>query len=189
MTLSASLLDIKALSGTWESLDLEPIPEPVSLAGTGQIFITRAFDFQDRTWRVRFSAWADKNRRVHLFDGVFGGTFELEDEWAPVPGARAAVFHFSRRLFTVHTPQLARQLSEAGSGDGNWIPGVQQDISRTGALVFPSVTKVGTEYDLVAFEKDPDGETELYLGDRSHEMNAPDRRPKKRIAWPIRRTA
>lgn len=181
---SQTLPEYRSLEGTWES----PRPEPLALADGTQLFITRAFDFEDRTWRVRFSGYADPERRARLFDGVGEGTFELESAWAPVPGARAAVFHFSRRLFAVHTTRLARQLIESREGPGPWAPGIQQDVTDTGVLFVPSLAKVGTEYDLVAFDRGPDGELDLYLGDRSQEMNQPQLRPKKRTAWPVRRT-
>jgi hypothetical protein len=184
MTPSSPLPDFEVLSGTWESPVLESMPLPVG----GQMFLTRAFDFDDKKWRVRFSLWSDSDRRCRLFDGVGEGEFELEGSWTPVPGARAAVFHFSRRLLTVHTRQLARQLTESGAGQGQWAPGIQQDVSSTGALFVPSLAKVPTEYDLLAFDRSRNGELDLYLGDRSHEMNEPNLRPKKRSTWPIRRT-
>ncbi len=185
MTPSISLPDIETLKGTWESPELEPMPLPDG----NKMFITRTFDFHDQRWRVRFSGYADGNRRVRLFDGVADGTFDLKDAWDPVPGARAAEFHFSRRLFLVHTWQLARQLNESKAGNGEWAPGLQQDVSQTGALFVPTLAQVATEYDLVAFDKGPHGEMDLYLGDRAHEMNEPHLRPKKRAAWPVRRTA
>jgi hypothetical protein len=185
-----SLPDIETLNGTWESPAPEPMPrEGRSDASASQTFVTRAFDFHDQNWRVRYTGYADPDRRVRVFDGVNEGTFELKDSWDPVPGARAAVFHFSRRLLTVHTPQLAKQLSEIKAGNGTWAPGIQQDVSVTGALFVPSLAKISAEYDLVAFEQRPNGELDLYLGDRSHEMNTPELRPKKRIAFPVRRTA
>jgi hypothetical protein len=185
MTSFNVLPDIETLAGTWESPALEPMPLP----GGTQLFITRAFDFHDRNWRVRFCGWADAGGRSRLFDGVGEGTYALEDAWAPVAGARAAVFHFSRRLFMPHTAQLARQLTESGAGQGPWAPGIQQDVSLTGALFVPSLAQVGTEYDLVAFDEGPDGALDLYLGDRSHEMNQPGLRPTKRNAFPVRRIA
>jgi hypothetical protein len=190
MHLYLSLPDIETLNGTWESPALEPMPrEGRSDGGASQRFVTRAFDFQDRNWRVRYSGYADQNRRTRLFDGVSEGTFELQDSWEPVPGARAAIFHFSRRLLTVHIPQMAKELNEMKAGNGSWAPGIQQDVSRTGALFVPSLAKSSAEYDLVAFDEGPNGELDLYLGDRSHEMNTPELRPKKRIAFPVRRTA
>ena len=185
MTPSISLPDIATLTGTWESPDLELMPLPDG----NKIFITRAFDFHDRSWRVRFTGYADDQRRVRLFDGVGEGTFDLKGAWGAVPGALAAEFHFSRRLFTAHTSQLTQQLTATKAGNGNWAPGIQQDVSETGALFVPALAQVGTEYDLVAFDKGPNGELDLYLGDRSHEMNEDHLRPKKRSAWPVRRTA
>jgi hypothetical protein len=190
MNSSISLPDIETLNGTWESSVLEPMPrEGRSDTGASQRFVTRAFDFQDRNWRVRYCGYADQHRRTRLFDGVSEGTFELTDSWEPVPGARAAIFHFSRRLLTVHTPRLAKELNEMKAGNGNWAPGIQQDVSQTGALFVPSLAKSSAEYDLVAFDKGPNGELDLYLGDRSHELDAPELRPKKRIRFPVRRIA
>jgi hypothetical protein len=91
MTSSSALPDFDVLCGTWESpvLGLMPLPDG------RQMFLTRAFDFDDKKWRVRFSLWSDSDRRLRLFDGVGEGEFELEGSWTAVPGARAAVFHFS----------------------------------------------------------------------------------------------
>jgi hypothetical protein len=171
------------LSGTWESPEVEPIP---GSEGKGT-FITRTFDFDGDAWRVRFSGWTDQQRKHRLFDGVAEGHFQLEGPWAAVPGALAAIFHFDRRLFTVHTRALAQQLTKAGAGNGHWAPGIQQDVSKTGALFLPSVAKSSAEYDLLAFDSGPKGERDLYLGDRSHEMSTPANRPVKRIPFPVRK--
>jgi hypothetical protein len=44
MTSSSPLPDFEVLSGTWESPALEPMPLPDG----GQMFLTRAFDFDDK---------------------------------------------------------------------------------------------------------------------------------------------
>jgi hypothetical protein len=180
---SRRLPDYDALAGTWESPELELLSVP----GGNQLFLSRAFDFDAHAWRVRFSAWADPQRKNRLFDGVGEGHLELAEPWAAVPGARAAIFHFARRLFTIHTRLLADQLTLAGAGSESWAPGIQQDISRTGALFVPAIADVSAEYDLVAFDRSPGGESDLYLGDRSHELNSAAHRPTKRIAWPVRK--
>lgn len=178
-----TLPDYESLAGTWESPELEPLP------GTdgSQIFLIRAFDFDHATWRVRFSAWADRERRQRLFDGVAEGPFEVDGPWTAVQGAQAAIFRFTRRLFTVHNRPLAQLLTQAKAGDGQWAPGIQQDVSHTGALFVPSLAQVGTEYDLLAFDTGPHAVRDLYLGDRSHEMNTPARRPLKRNPVPVRK--
>lgn len=181
---SASILpDYESLAGTWESPELEPLP------GTdgNQTFLTRAFDFEGRDWRVRFSGWAERERRHPLFDGVAEGHFEFDGPWSAVSGAQAAVFHFTRRLFTVHNRALAHLLTQAKAGTEKWAPGIQQDVSQTGALFVPTLAQVSVEYDLLAFDTGPHGERDLYLGDRSHEMNTPARRPVKRNPFPVRR--
>lgn len=171
------------LAGTWESPELEPLP------GTdgNQIFLTRTFDFDGDAWRVRFSGYADQQRRHRLFDGVAEGRFELAGPWSAVPGAQAAIFRFTRRLFTVHNRALAQMLTNAKAGSEKWAPGIQQDVSQTGALFVPTLSAVSAEYDLLAFDTGPHGERDLYLGDRSHEMNTPARRPVKRNPFPVRK--
>lgn len=171
------------LAGTWESPELEPL----SPANGERTFLARAFDFDKDAWRVRFSGWADQQRKYRLFDGVAEGHFELVGPWTAVPGAQAAIFHFSRRLFTVHNRALAELLSKSGAGKGSWAPGVQQDVSKTGALFVPSLAASSAEYDLVAFDSGPNGENDLYLGDRSHEMDTPAHRPVKRNPFPVRK--
>jgi hypothetical protein len=178
-----TLPEYETLAGTWESPELEPIP---GAEGKG-IFITRTFDFDGDSWRVRFSGWVDQQRKHRLFDGVAEGHFQLQGPWTAVPGALAAIFRFDRRLFTVHTRVLAQQLTASGSGNVPWAPGIQQDISKTGALFVPSLAKSSAEYDLLAFDTSPQGERDLYFGDRSHEMNTPDQRPQKRIPYPVRK--
>lgn len=182
-TIASSMPDYGSLGGTWESPGLEPVP---SSDGT-QLLLTRTFDFEGDAWRVRFSGWTDPERRHRLFDGVAEGRFELQEPWAAVPGARAAVFRFTRRLFTVHNRTLARLLTEAHAGAGPWAPGIQQDVSQTGALFVPTLAQVSTEYDLLAFDVGPAGEHDLYLGDRSHEMSTPAHRPVKRNPFPVRK--
>lgn len=179
----STLPDYESLAGTWESPDLEPLPA----ADGNQTFLTRAFDFDGDTWRVRFSGWADRERRHRLFDGVAEGRFEFDGPWSAVPGARAAVFHFARRLFTVHNRALSQLLTQAKAGSAKWAPGIQQDVSHTGALFVPTLAQVSAEYDLLAFGTGPTGERDLYLGDRSHEMNTPGHRPVKRNAFPVRK--
>lgn len=179
--LTSQLPDYNTLAGSWESPEIEPAPEGASG------FITRAFDFDQHAWRVRFSAWADAARKIHLFDGVAEGTFELEGPWESVPGARAAVFQFSRRLFTVHNRSLAELLTKNRSGVAVWAPGLQQDVSSTGALFFPSLAASSVEYDLLAFDSAIGND--LYLGDRSHPMSRPELRPNRRIAFPVRKVS
>ncbi len=175
--------DYNNLSGTWESPELEPIPG----AEGKDIFITRTFDFDGDSWRVRFSGCADQQRKQRLFDGVAEGRFELHGPWTAVPGALAAIFRFDRRLFTAHTRALAQLLTQSGAGSAAWAPGIQQDVSKTGALFIPSLAKSSAEYDLVVFDAGPRGERDLYLGDRAHEMDTPAHRPVKRIPFPIRK--
>lgn len=175
--------DYENLAGTWESPELEPLPG----ADGSQTFLIRAFDFDEDSWRVRFSGWGDQQRRYRLFDGVAEGKFELDGAWSAVPGAQAAIFHFTRRLFTVHNRGLAQLLTQAKAGAQAWAPGIQQDVSKTGALFVPTLAEVSAEYDLLAFANGPNGERDLYLGDRSHEMNSPAHRPTKRNQFPVRR--
>jgi hypothetical protein len=179
----SALPDVDSLAGTWESPDVEPLPSPDGM----QIFLVRTFDFDGNSWRVRFTGWADAQRQHRLFDGVGEGQFELHEPWTAVPGARAAIFRFSRRLFTVHNRALAALLTKSAAGSGPWAPGIQQDISKSGALFVPTIEEVGAEYDLVAFDSGPRGERDLYLGDRSHELNSPARRPVKRNPFPVRK--
>jgi len=182
-SVASAVPDYENLAGTWESPELEPLPGP---DGT-KTFLTRAFDFDGDAWRVRFSGWADQQRRYRLFDGVGEGRFELAGPWTAVPGAQAAIFRFTRRLFTVHNRGLAQLLTQAKAGSEKWAPGIQQDVSQTGALFVPTLSAVRAEYDLLAFETGPKGERDLYLGDRSHEMNTPARRPVKRNPFPVRK--
>lgn len=179
-----SLPDYGSLAGTWESPEVEPLP---SDGGGNQTFLIRAFDFDADAWRVRFSGWSDRERKRRLFDGVAEGQFQLDGSWGPVPGAQAAIFHFTRRLFTVHNRALAEVLTQAKAGTGKWAPGIQQDVSKTGALFLPTLADVPTEYDLVVFDIGPNGERDLYLGDRSHEMNTRARRPVERNPFPVRK--
>lgn len=113
---AASLPGYESLAGTWESPELEPLPG----SDGNQTFLVRAFDFDGDAWRVRFSGWTDPERRHRLFDGVAEGRFELDGPWSPVPGAQAAVFHFTRRLFTVHNRALAELLTQAKAGTEKW---------------------------------------------------------------------
>lgn len=175
--------DYESLAGTWESPDLEPLPG----SNGDTTFLVRAFDFDGHAWRVRFSGWADRERRYRLFDGVGEGRFEFDGPWSAVPGAQAAIFHFTRRLFTVHNRSLAQLLTQVKAGKESWAPGVQQDVSHTGALFVPTLAQVGAEYDLLVFDVGPHGERDLYLGDRSHELNTAARRPVKRISFPVRK--
>src|SRR5262249_14758262 len=76
------------------------------------IFLVRASNFDGDAFRVRFSGWSDQQRRNRLFDGVAEGRFDLVEPWAAVPGPQAAVFHFTRRLFTVLNLRLIRLSAE-----------------------------------------------------------------------------
>ena len=171
------------LAGTWESPSLESLPGP----DRSSTYLIRAFDFDGEAWRVRFSGWADPQARHRLFDGVAEGRFEFDGPWTAVPGAQAAIFRFARRLFTVHNRRLADLLTRAKAGCEIWAPGVQQDVSHTGALFLPTLAAVSAEYDLLAFDAGPQGERDLYLGERSQEMNTPAGRPVKRNPFPVRK--
>lgn len=68
-----------------------------------------------------------------------------------------------QRLFTVHTRTLAQQLTANSAGSGSWAPGIQQDVSKTGALFVPSLAKSSAEYDLLVLDTGAQGERDLYL--------------------------
>jgi hypothetical protein len=114
------------------------------------------------------------------------GTSRLPDLGLLCPGAQAAVFRFTRRLFTVHSRGLADLLMRSKAGSGKWVPESSTGCSQTGALFVPSLAASSAEYDLLAFDHGPHGERDLYLGDRSHEMNNPAGRPVKRNPFPVR---
>jgi len=61
------------------------------------IFLVRASEFDGDAWRVRFFGVVEPATAKSA-----GGRFDLVGPWAAVPGPQAAVFHFTRRLFTVH---------------------------------------------------------------------------------------
>src|SRR5579864_3628042 len=50
------------------------------MADGSQTFLTRTFDFDGDAWRVRFSGWADPQRKHRLFDGVAeGGQHDVDE--------------------------------------------------------------------------------------------------------------
>ena len=115
------------------------------------------------------------------------GTSRLPDLGLLCRARRRQFSAFTRRLFTVHSRGLADLLMRSKEGSGKWAPGVQQEVSQTGALFVPSLAASSAKYDLLAFDRGPHGERDLYLGDPSREMNTPASRPVKRNPFPVRK--
>jgi hypothetical protein len=164
------------LNGRWTS----PQPEPIPNADGSTIYGVRDFTFAPETWRLRFTAYGDADAKHPLFTLRAEGHYTLGDPSVAVPGAREAEFHFARRLFTAHTEPFVELLNGAGAGSAPWTPGVEQDVSITGALFVPSMAQAPIEHDLVAFR---DGA--LFLGDRSGDLSKA--RPAALGAYPLAR--
>jgi hypothetical protein len=150
------------LSGRWISVQPEPIPN----ADGSTMYGVRDFTFTDETWALRFSAYGDPDAAYPLFTLRAEGHYTLGEPSAAVPDAREAEFLFAKRLFTANGEPFVELLNGAGAGSPPWMPGVEQDVSATGALFIPSLAQAPVEHDLVALR---DGA--LFLGDRSGDLS------------------
>lgn len=164
--------------GHWVSSEAEPITNPDGSI----IYSRRDFHFENKIWKLIFTAWGDKDLHYKLFTLRIEGEYELRGNSQVVPEAHQADFHFYRRYFTVHAQPLLDGLKGVTGEKGAWALDQEQEITRTGALFIPPLSPGHTEFDLLKLE----GE-KLFLGDRSQDLTVPENRPKKLIAFPLAR--
>jgi len=155
------MIESSQLLGTWVSAQ----PEETHNADGSTMFFKREFTFTDgNNWSLKFAGFGDPAQTFSLFSGYVEGTYEIGQPSATVEGANEADFHFSKKLFTADYEAILGYFNSAT--DGQWVAGVERDVTESGCPFLPSVAVAPTEYDLLKL----DGEN-LYMGARTSDLS------------------
>lgn len=158
MTISAN----QKVEGSWRGAGAEDM-------GNGS-FATRAFVLTDKTWKLVFTIFGDKDLKAPLGAIDLEGTFTQTGDSKAVPGASEATFEFSKKSVTLKA-DVAKNFDMDGCG---LEVGKKKDVSKTGCSFVTPVATYGREFDLLK----RDG-GQLFLGARpaDGDMGREDKRP------------
>lgn len=125
-------------------------------------------------WGIHFNSYSDPDCRGRLFELIIMGTFQLGTRSAATPGARDANFSRVKVALSLHADALVEAANQAGAGDGDWQPGVWQDVTFGGCapLDLPGIDTCPLEYDLLGLTRSGAGDgagDQLWFGQRHHD--------------------
>ena len=150
----------QALTGRWISPKIEAVEGKTPMFGYWDFTLT------ETTWAHTFTAYADADGKVKLFQYRVGESpYTLGVAVPAIPQAQAGDFTVSSRYMTAFTPDFVKLFTDSKCGSGAWEIGVEQDVTQTGCAFIPSNTACPIEHDIVVF----DGK-KLAFGDRSSDM-------------------
>ena len=145
----------------------------------GNHHATRAFLITDRTWQVRYQAFADPNGLQPLFTVRVNGVYALGEPSATVAGAREGIFPALSRSLTADSEAGAQLFASMGC---RLEPGKETFLLNTGCGFVPGLMQVMGEYDLVA-----QIQGQLFFGDRAGDLSKA--RPTRLTSYPLQREA
>lgn len=151
------------VEGNWKSAGAEDM-------GNGS-FSTREFVLTDKTWKLVFTIFGDKELKAPLVAIDFEGTFKQTGDSKTVAGASEATFEFSKKSVTLKA-DVAKNFGMDGCG---LKVGEKKDVSKAGCSFVTPVATYGREFDLLK----RDGE-QLFFGSRpaDGDMSGEAKRPK-----------
>lgn len=150
----------KELVGRWISPKIEAVE------GTNPLFGYWDFTMTETTWTHVFTAYADPDGKVKLFQYRVGESpYTLGEDIPAISQAKIGDFTVNSRYMTAFAPDFVKLFTDSKCGSGAWELGVEQDITQTGCAFIPSSKACPQESDIVVF----DGQ-KLAFGDRSGDM-------------------
>jgi hypothetical protein len=159
------------LNGQWVSRSCETIATP----GGGLSRLRRSYVIGDESWHLDLTFYDDPDCAKKLFALGIDGRYELGAKSPKVRGATEARFGLEKLKLTPYTDEMSVLFSQGKCGNGPWMTGVGQDVSRNGCLEgIPSVRSCPVEYDIVERSDD-----ELRFGERSRTLCLPGLYPSK----------
>jgi len=159
------------LNGHWVSRNCETIATP----GGGLSRLRREYVIGDRSWHLELTFYDDPGCARKLFALGIDGQYEFGAKSSAVLGATEARFGLEKLELTPYTDEMSVLFSQGKCGNGPWMTGAGQDVTRNGCLEgIPSVRSCPVEYDIV---KRSDGE--LRFGERARSLCLPGIYPAK----------
>lgn len=184
---SALLVMVSVLAGSLHAQPAAtPAPQAADIQGQwssagpenyGSHYATRSFSIADRTWQVRYQAYADAQAQQPLFTIRVNGLYVLGEPSARVGGAREGIF-----------PALSRSITADSEAGVQMFAGMGCQLERsretflfnTGCGFVPGLMQTMGEYDLVALSQG-----QLFFGDRAGDLSKA--RPDKLTPFPLTR--
>lgn len=165
------------LRGHWVSAGCESIASPDG----GISRLKRDYVIGDDSWHLDLTFFEDQACSKKLFALGIDGQYALGAKSLEVTGATEGRFALERVKLTPYTDEMSALFGQGGCGNGPWMTGTGQDVSKRGCMKgVPSVASCPAEYDLVR----RDGDT-LRFGDRSYTLCEPGVYPSKLGAAPL----
>ncbi len=150
----------KDLTGRWAS------PQSELVEGATPLYGHWDFTLTDKTWTHTFTAYADPEGTVKLFQYRVGESpYQLGAAIANQDKTRAGDFIVSSRYMTAFVPDFITLFTDSQCGNGTWEIGVEQEVTQTGCAFIPSSVACPAEYDLVRLDGN-----QLTFGDRAGDM-------------------
>ncbi|MFO1219376.1 MAG: hypothetical protein U1E89_13495 [Burkholderiaceae bacterium] len=143
----------------------------------GSHHATRSFAITERTWQVRYQAFADPQAQQPLFTIRVAGAYALGDASAKVAGAREGIFPALSRSITADSEAGVQMFAGMGCPLER---GRETFLLSTGCGFVPGLMQSMGEYDLIALSQG-----QLFFGDRAGDLSKA--RPEKLTPYPLLR--
>ncbi|XP_052507300.1 protein APCDD1-like [Budorcas taxicolor] len=165
------------LGGRWVSPGCEVHP--------AVLFLTRLFTFHghNRSWEGYYHHFSDPTCRQPTFTVYAAGRYTKGTPSVKVRGGTELVFQVTRARVTpmdrVTTAMLNFSEPSSCGGPGAWALGAERDITATNGCLPLGIRLPHVEYELFRMERDPLGQSLLFIGQRPTDGSSPDT-PEKR---------
>ncbi|XP_045664364.1 protein APCDD1-like [Ursus americanus] len=165
------------LGGRWVSPGCEVRP--------AVLFLTRLFTFHghNRSWEGYYRHFSDPACRRPTFTVYAAGHYTGATPSNKVLGGTELVFQVTRARVTpmdqVTTAMLNFSEPSSCGGPGAWSLGTERDVTATNGCLPLGIRLPHVEYELFKMERDPLGQSLLYIGQRPTDGSSPDT-PEKR---------
>ncbi|XP_007949713.1 protein APCDD1-like [Orycteropus afer afer] len=165
------------LHGRWVSSGCEARP--------AVLFLTRLFTFHghNRSWEGHYHHFSDPTCQQPTFTVHATGRYTKGTPSAKVRGGTELAFEVTQAHVTPMDQATTAMLNFSKPGScgrsGVWSVGTEQDITATNGCLPLGIRLPHVEYELFKMERDPLGQSVLFIGQRPTDGSSPDT-PEKR---------